>query len=260
MPWIGLAWFVYYIALTGDRVDAAVYWAVEWPPDYSPSNVRTASYQYSPAFAFWVQPLKLLPWPLFFTLVVGLEVMALAYLIGAPFALLLIFVRAPIIWEELGVGNLNLIIAALLVLGMTRSWPWAFGLLTKVTPGFGLIWHVVRREWRLLGMALFVTLAVALPSAVLSPKSWADWFTLLRSSVGPAEAFYPSAPLILRWPLVVALLVWAARSNKPWLVPIAVAIAVPVNWASWLIALGAIRLASLPAYDQASPSKPPGLP
>lgn len=241
-PWIGLAWFAMFIASTTDGIDAAVYYSTSFPPDYSASSVLTLSYQYSPAFAFWLQPFRLLPWEVFHALIVGAEIAALAYMVSPGIALLLIFVRAPLVWEELTYGNLNLVIGALVVLGLTRSWPWAFGILTKVTPGIGLIWHLVRRKWRLLGVAAAITLIVTLPSALLAPGAWAEWIGLLNNNVAPGESRFVAAPLLLRWPLAAGLIAWGALTGRRWTVPIGVAIAVPVNYLSWLMALGAIRL------------------
>ena len=41
-----------------------------------------------------------------------------------------------------------------IVLGFRWPFTWAFVLLTKVTPGVGLLWFAVRREWRSLAIAL----------------------------------------------------------------------------------------------------------
>ena len=46
-----------------------------------------------------------------------------------------------------------------IVLGLRHSAAWAFPLLTKVLPGVGMVWHVVRREWGSLAIATGVTLA-----------------------------------------------------------------------------------------------------
>ena len=65
-----------------------------------------------------------------------------------PWALLILLLP----WTyELFVGQVHLFIAAAIVLGF--RWPalWAFNILTKVTPGVGLLWFLVRREWRSLG-------------------------------------------------------------------------------------------------------------
>ena len=49
---------------------------------------------------------------------------------------------------ELAGGNISLLLAVAIVVGFRWPAAWAFVLLTKVTPGIGLLWFVVRREWR----------------------------------------------------------------------------------------------------------------
>ncbi len=44
--------------------------------------------------------------------------------------------------------------AAAIALGFRYPATWAFVLLAKVTPGIGLLWFLVRREWRNLAIAL----------------------------------------------------------------------------------------------------------
>ena len=50
--------------------------------------------------------------------------------------------------------------------GFRYPWTWGFVLLTKVTPGVGLLWFAVRREWRALAIALGVTGAIVAVSLV----------------------------------------------------------------------------------------------
>ena len=52
-------------------------------------------------------------------------------------------------------------------------------LLTKVTPGVGLLWFVVRREWRPLVIALGVTAAIVTVTFVAVPWMWADWISMV---------------------------------------------------------------------------------
>ena len=62
-----------------------------------------------------------------------------------------------------------------IVLGMRWPAAWAFILLTKISPGVGLLWFAVRREWRNLAIALGVTSAIAAVSFVLAPNLWSDF-------------------------------------------------------------------------------------
>src|SRR5690348_6311250 len=63
----------------------------------------------------------------------------------------------PPILFELSMGNIHLLLAAAIVLGFRWPAAWSFVLLTKVTPGVGLLWFAVRREWRSLAVALGAT-------------------------------------------------------------------------------------------------------
>jgi len=222
--------------------DAQVYWEVGWPPAYR-GEIDALDYQYSPAFAWWIQPLTVLPFDLFNALLVAAEIAALAYMVGPWIAALLIGVSAPLLWSELTYGNVNLLVGALVVAGFRSPWAWAFPILTKVTPGVGLVWFAVRREWRMLALAAGITVAVALPAIILSPQSWPQWLSHLSDNVGTAEDMSTAqAPLLLRWALAAGLVAWGALTNRPWLVPVAVVISAPVNWISWVMILGVMRL------------------
>ncbi len=67
----------------------------------------------------------------------------------------------PFVYRDLLVGNIHLMLGAAIVLGFRYPAAWAFPILTKVTPGVGILWFAVRREWRPLFMAVAVTAAVA---------------------------------------------------------------------------------------------------
>ena len=49
---------------------------------------------------------------------------------------------------ELSGGNISLLLAVAMVIGFRWPAAWAFVILTKVTPGIGLLWFAVRRAWR----------------------------------------------------------------------------------------------------------------
>jgi hypothetical protein len=240
--WVALGLMALGIILRADpAADAAVYWGTTWPPLYGGSPVDTLSYQYSPAFAWWIQPLTSLPFELFYALVVVAEVAALAYMTGPWIAALLIGVQAPLLWSELTFGNVNLVVAALVVMGLSKPWAWAFPILTKIVPGVGLVWFAVRGEWRQLVLAATITVAVALPSLILSPTAWVEWVNHLVSNVGTLKEVEAQAPLWVRWPLAVGIVAWGAYTGRPWTVVLAVVIATPINWIGWVMILGVVR-------------------
>ncbi len=47
------------------------------------------------------------------------------------------------------------------MIGFRYPAAWSLILLTKITPGIGLLWFAVRREWRALAIALGATAAIA---------------------------------------------------------------------------------------------------
>src|SRR5437867_3643636 len=89
--------------------------------------------------------------------------------------------RLPASSFGLLVGNIHFMLGAAIVLGF--RWPtiWAFPLLTKVTPGVGLLWFAIRRDWRRLAIASGLTTAIGLASFALAPHLWFDWVARLRN-------------------------------------------------------------------------------
>ena len=129
--------------------------------------------------------------------------------------------------------------------GFRYPWTWAFVLLTKITPGIGLLWFALRREWRQLAIALGATAAVVAVSFLLKPGAWRDWIDAARSrtraraargrrsrsrsSSGPRSAS--------------SLLIWGAPRNQRWVVPVAAMLALPALWyGSLSMLLGVIPL------------------
>lgn len=215
--------------------DAQAYWSANLDHLYASSKIGTfGAYLYSPAFAQAIQPLTWLPFEAFY--IGWLVMLALVLLwLGGPVLFLPLILLTPVSWE-LTSGNIHLLLAAVIVLGFRHPWLWAFVLLTKVTPGLGLLWFAARREWRNLAIALGATLAVVIVSALLAPGLWIEWFQTLATNAsynGPAS--FPAYPLVVRLPIAALLTIWAARRDMKWVLPIACTIALP-----------AIYLTSLP--------------
>jgi hypothetical protein len=221
----------------GPGHDARAYWAAPLEGPYEPGTVgQESAYLYSPAFLVALSPLRALPWPLF----VGLwtaGLLAVLFWLARPLLFLpLVLLTLPEIWG----GNITIVLAAAIVLGFGRSWTWAVPLLTKVTPGLGLLWFGVRREWLPLAIAFAATAAVIAVTALVTPGLWADWFALLTSSTGSSTV--PGSipvPLVLRLPIAALVIVQAARTGKRWLLPFGVLLAMPVIWWGSLAILSA---------------------
>jgi Glycosyltransferase family 87 len=217
-------------------IDAGAYWGVDLAHPYVNSGVgEYSTYLYSPAFAQFLSPLYVLPFEVFFVLWTVASI-AVLYWLARPWPWALLILLLP--WTyELFVGQVHLFIAAVIVLGFRYPALWAFNLLTKVTPGVGLLWFLVRREWRPLAIALATTAAIGLASFVLAPSAWFDWIAFLRGSTGSGELLYP------RLAVAAAIVVAGALTGRRWTVPIAVWLALPVVWIeSWVILLAIIRL------------------
>ncbi len=217
-------------------IDARAYWGVDLAHPYANSGVgEFSTYLYSPAFAQVLSPLYALPFEAFFVLWTAASVVALYWLVRPwPWALLILLLP----WTyELFVGQVHLFIAVAIVLGF--RWPavWAFNILTKVTPGIGLLWFLVRREWRSFAIAMGTTLAIVVVSFLLAPTAWFDWYSFLRGTTGSGELLYP------RIAISAVITVFAALTGRRWAVPVAVLLALPVVWVeSYVILLAIIRL------------------
>lgn len=205
--------------------DAYAYWL----HSYGLAAGEQGAFLYSPPIAALFAPFGFLPWHVFLAGWTVLLFALLAWLVG-PWALpLLLF---PPVAYELQIGNVHLLLAAAIVVGFRYPAAWAFVLLTKVTPGIGLLWFAVRREWRSLGIALGVTATIAALSLAIAPDQWRAWITTLGASMGQASA-PDQGWMIPLWPrLVVAALVivWAARSDRRWALPVACWLALPALW------------------------------
>ena len=234
--------------------DALAYWRPDFDDLYGGREVGVAStYLYSPAFAQLMWLPGLLPWPVFAALFSGLCLAALVWMAGPiPAALLLVIPFSPVI-DEITTGNIHLLLAAGIVIGFRFPGAWAFHLLTKVTPGAGVLWFAGRREWRSLALALAVTVAVTAVSFALAPSAWFEWVeTLQRSSqveVPDRIAAIPG-PLLVRVALAAVIAVLAGLRGWRWLVPVAVVLALPVPWSSGLSVLVACIPLGLAAWRE----------
>jgi hypothetical protein len=126
------------------------------------------------------------------------------------------------------------------VLGFRHPWTWAFVLLTKVTPGIGLIWFALRREWRPLLVVTLVTGGLVLVSVALAPGLWLEWLGTLVGNRAVATTNSLPVPLVVRLPLAILLVAWGARTDRPWTVPVAVTLAMPVVWIHGLATLAGV--------------------
>jgi hypothetical protein len=235
-------------------VDAYSYWSTRGGTYYDLSAVGTmGAYLYSPAWAQLLAPLVLLPWPLFNALWTTINLGTYWALVGRLALPLLLFLPFPF---EIVSGNVHLLYALAIVVGFRYPAAWALMFITKVTPGVGVVWFAVRREWRSLAIALGATAAIVAVSYVLAPAEWAAWIrTLQANEAAPLETlgWYLPVPLLVRLPIALAIVAWGGLTDRRWTVPIAVVVAMPVLWLNSLAVLAALvplapRSISLPRF------------
>jgi hypothetical protein len=138
----------------------------------------------------------------------------------------------PGVIDDILRGNIHVFLAATIVLAI-RGFPaaWTFGILAKVTPGIGVLWHVVRAEWRNTAIALGVPFGIVAISFAVSPELWFEWFDFLGTSVGAsARISVLPLPLMVRLLIGAVLIAFAGRTDRAWIVPIGVMIALPNVW------------------------------
>ena len=227
-----------------DSVDAYAYWTTRDGDFYDEATTgRIGAYLYSPAFAQILTPLVLLPLELFTAIWTAINLAALWWLLGRLALPSLVFLPIPF---EIISGNVHLLYAVAIVVGFRYAGSWAVMLLTKVTPGLGVLWFLVRRQWRASAIAIGATAAIAFASFVIDQRSWQTWIELLRADAADAgqaafdtPGWYLPVPLVPRLVVAAILVVVGALTDRRWLVPFAVVVALPVVWLNGLAVLAA---------------------
>ena len=228
--------------------DAYCYWMPSLGDPYARSDwTAPVAYVYSPAFLQGLAPLRALPWPGFLALWTAVLLLAVRWLTGAR----LWVAGIAFATFEIAGGNIHLLLAAAIVAGFRWPAAWAFVLLTKVTPGIGLVWFAVHREWRHLAIAGAATAAVAGISFALASHAWLDWLAVLAESAGRTTGTWSAVgiPLAVRLPVAVAVVAWGARTDRRWTVPVGAMLALPALWYGSL----AMLLAVIPLRSTAAP-------
>lgn len=233
--------------------DARAYWALDYDNLYAGSLVgRLGTYLYSPAFAQAMWPLTLLPWQVYAALWSALNLAVLVWMTRPFLAALLLFVPFSPVTDEITTGNLHLLLAAALVLSFRYPSAYALPLLTKITPGVGVLWFLGAQKWRAFLVALGTTVAIAAVSFVIGVGQWLDWIGLLRASSGvavPGSIGVIPGPLWLRVAAAAVLVLVGGRLGWKWTVPVAATLALPVTWSSGL----SILVALVPLYRDRLP-------
>jgi hypothetical protein len=219
--------------------DFYAYWSVD-PADPYAVKEGFGAFHYAPPLVWLVGPLKLLPWPMAYWV---WFVVLFAVLVWLARDWSLAWLAFPPVASELYHGNIHLLIAAALVLSLRWPIAYAFLVLSKVAPGVTALWWLVRREWRRLAVALGSGAVVVALAFVLAPGSWLAWIEHLSSESNSAFNLLP-IPLLVRLPVAALVAVYAARSDRAWLLPVAAVLALPLLWVHGL----AILVACTPLY------------
>ena len=128
----------------------------------------------------------------------------------------------PAVAIELNAVNVNLLVVGAVLIGFRFPFAWAFVILTKITPGVGLLWFAVRREWRNLAIAIGATALIAGGSFLLAPDLWRQYFEQLGRE--PDDSIF-----VIGWrlPLAALVVIWGARTNHRWAMIVAVFLGMP---------------------------------
>ena len=222
--------------------DAYSYWSIDFNDLYGRAlinNFTLGAFRYTPPIAYLFAPLGLLPWWLFLWLWSALSISIMTWLAGRW---TLVVLALPPVALELYHGNVHLLIAAAIALGFRYPWTWSFVILTKVTPGVGLVWFAVRREWRSLAIAVGVTAALCAVTYIISPGYWADFVRSIVDNVDQPQYYSIPPPAIVRIPIAVLIVAWGARTDRPWTVAVGATLGMPILWPHGLTVL----LAAIP--------------
>lgn len=222
--------------------DLAIYWGtrLHYPTLYVPATGNGTTTPYPPPFLVAFEALHALPWEV---ILVGWQVatfaalwyvargwtpaLIVAGLLSASYPVLG-FVGGP--FQVAALGNVQLLMVAAIVAGLRHPAAWSVVLLTKMTPGIGLAWFALRREWRPLGIALGVTAGIVLVSFIAWPAGWPEYAGFaLRNVGGSSGGFLP------RVALAAILLVVGAWRGWSWTVPVASTLAVLVFYPAWFL-------------------------
>jgi hypothetical protein len=222
--------------------DVYAYWSVDLEHLYAqslPALGGLGAFHYSPPIAQVFALVGGLPW---YAFLFGYEALLVGTLIWLGWRWTPLLFAFPPLVLELYAGNINLLLAAAIALGLRYPAAWAFVFLTKVTPGVGVLWFAARREWRSLAIALGATAMIVAVSFATAPSLWSEWFTALTTLRGQAAGEIP-VPLIIRLPIAAAVVWWGGVTDRRWAVPAGAVIATPVlwiGWPAWLVVLFAV--------------------
>jgi hypothetical protein len=216
-------------------VDAVMYWESGTSTNLYPetwSVITSGQLPYPPVIAQVSTLLQPIGWPAFVLLLTTATFAAFWYC-AREWSLPLFILGIPWLFgigpEEPSkyltyalIGNMQLILDALTVMALRHPALWSIELVTKVTSAAGWWWHALRGEWRAAATGAAVTLAIVALSFALAPAMWIDYLGFAARNFTAADPPIPTFPIPfgIRLATSVPLLIWGARTNRPWTVPV----------------------------------------
>jgi hypothetical protein len=231
----GLLLLIMTMRIGGYGFDFYAYWAVD-PADPYTLTGGLGTFHYIPPMIWLAAPLKLVSWPLAYWIWFGILLLVLVWL-ARDWALA--WLAFPPVVAELYHGNIHLLIAAAVVLSLRHPAAYLFLALSKLSTGVTALWYLTRREWRNLAIAVGGTGIVVVVAFLIAPDQWHAWMAQVSAEVNTAPNLI-QIPLALRLPVAAFLVVYAARTERPWIVAPAVALSLPLLWIHGLALLVAI--------------------
>lgn len=220
-------------------VDARAYHSAPSDNPYGgPPVGMPGAYLYPPPFIQALLPLRLLPWEVFIALYVAAELVALAWLLSPPIALLSLAI--PPVLAEVTIGNVHLFMAVAIVLAV-RHHPaaWAFLALTKPSVVVVGTWHLLRGQWGEAAVGAGMTLGIAAVSVLVGFDLWVAWVERMTDDTDTAGPVW-MASLVARMALASMIVAVAAWRQQPAFLPIAAFVALPIPWLEGLTLLAAV--------------------
>lgn len=226
---VGLAVLALVFSVRGPGFDFYAYWAVN-PSDPYRITDGLGAFHYAPPVIWLAAPFRLVPFDVGF--VIWTALMA-GLLIWMTRSWALAWCAFPPVAAEFFHGNIDLLLAAVLVAGFRAPAAWMLLPITKITTGINLLWPLLRRDGRAMAIVAVTALIVVGASlAIQGVDVWRAWIEHLQARLDRPEAggALLDISLWMRLPVAVAVMVWAAVSGRHWLVPIAVVLAMPLLW------------------------------
>jgi hypothetical protein len=249
-----VAWIVFFwIWLIGFQstfveVDAEAYHGFDLATLYQGVQLGDQdAFLYSPVVAWLFAPFSALPYEAFYAGLAAVNLAALVWLLGWELAALSLL--AVPVSNEVARGNIHLLLAVAIVLSFRYPATWAGVLLTKVTPGVGMLWFAFRREWAKLALALGATALIIAVSFVIAPDLWLRWFAMLAGNVEATRPSVLEIPVLPRLAVAAGVLAIGAWRERPAIVPVAAMLALPAIWVNSL----AMLVAVIPLWRDGSP-------